>query len=192
MAYTWTSIVDAELNAEFRVSPYFGWQLKCKPGEFNRHLASLFGFKDQQYRPTLQVNRDCQVSASVEKFSRNQKNRLPRWNSYVTSHIPLPLALIILKFTASVLYRKLVKRKPSQRHALRFLRRFIGGHDGKNCLPLAATRYALLRCLGIRSKVNVGILVPTSLSHAWIEIDHVAAYEEPDFLALFQKVVEYD
>lgn len=191
MSFVWTSIVDNELNVEFRISPYFGWFLKCKPGEFNGLPAYLIGFSQKRYRRTLQKDLTIVVNSISWKKSTNKKNSISKWILFLTRHLPIPIALVALKLIMGLLYRKLVKRKPDKCCAYRLLKIFFGEHDGANCLPLAMARCAFLHCMGIRCSVNIGILTPTVLSHAWIEVDNIEVLEDPDFLCLFQKVIEY-
>lgn len=67
----------------------------------------------------------------------------------------------------------------------------FGRRSKDNCLQIAICRYALLRLLGIKSTICIGVLVPTEEMHAWVEVSGHPILECSDVLVHYQTCLKY-
>lgn len=183
MHYAWTSIYDEEQVANFAMSPYFGFVYRYK-SKVPKAARFLIGAKINNFRMTLPTG---QPDKEYEKSGNLSVTGARKILMKLADTMPLYISLHVIVVASKFIWDKSFSADQYRTQTINY----YGLHNNHNCLPLAICRFSLLKKIGLKPVLCLGNLIPTNLSHAWIEIDGVALFENPDFHSNFRKMLEF-
>ncbi len=181
--YRWTRIWDIEQNSFFSMSPRFGFVYKYKK-DFHPIALFIIGSSNSAFCKDLKTS---DIISDLSIGTPFRVNSISKIMMALANTLPLNIALKLVLHIANYLRIPYIEES----EALSVAHQYFGIHDGKNCLPLAICRFALLKKMNFSPKLCIGNLIPTDISHAWIELGSAVKFENADFVANFQKMIEF-
>jgi hypothetical protein len=192
--YHWQLITDQYLDGvSFAISPITGhlFEVTHKRDICRSVLFKLFfGFNTASYTSSSSLPIKAPINVppvSTTEYVNIRYVRASRWIiESLLSIVPLGLVVGIISCLNSV--------KGSNvdfNDALSFVAHAFGSRSDGNCLQVAVCRYWLLRKLGWRTELHLGVLFPTENMHAWVVYNGQPLLECPDFISHYQSAVAY-
>ena len=184
---SWGIIEDSHMPelGGYAISPWFGLliNIDTKNGNPPRWL----GFTKRSFTAFPAHLKHRILETFMANDISNPKilriRRIKRLVNLLVAILPLWMLIFLL--------RNMPNLKLNQDYVLQDIQVALGINTNNTCLVDSLVRFYILRRRGDVT-LNLGVLIPTTLMHAWIEINSEALHECPDRLVHFSKCVSYD
>lgn len=114
-------------------------------------------------------------------------HQISRVVSMANRILPLRLSVILIE----LMYGKRMRPKLRLEDSIGLVSAMFGRRSKQDCLEMSLKRYALLRYIGHKPNINVGVFIPTEEMHAWVSIDNLPILECPDVLMHYTQALIY-
>jgi|GEM_PF-2193252 len=194
--YRWCVISDVYLdNVHFVLSPRTGTltEISDLKAFFEARLLRFFlGFSKRTFIASIpwpvRDPLDIASGADAPTLCLKTAPAHPMMHAVTMALRILPLWLVIE--LAALFSEKRAEKLPLNDAVARVAAAF-GWRSRGNCLPVSICRFWLLRRLGWKPSIQIGVLFPTEEMHAWVCLDGAPVLEDADMVSHYRVAVQY-